>query len=249
MDLRSKVAAQVGAAPIEDLPDAWHWSRMVFNFDAILTPDHKHLLEMRVMGRYDAALARAVLEFAREHSEQIIAGDRPLVPLNGFTCPGWEFDTVTAVSPSVHDNHAQDDADLHTATWTLFPGYRCEFSGTETEDEAIHLFRRALQPTKLDRSPVPFLKMRYENTRTQSHSTGPDRGLAPLPVLLNELSLLHGAPGSWVEWENRLGDIFTAQTGTATALTLHAAPHERQATTEEVVSFAEKSVINPGETA
>jgi hypothetical protein len=200
---------------------------------------------MRVMGRYDAALARAVLEFAREHSARVTGSDQPLVPLEGFSCPGWDFDIVAAVGPGVHDNHAQDDPDLHKATHTLFPGYRCEFSGTETEDEATYLFRRALQPTKLDRDRVPFLRMRYDNTRTRSQSTGPDRGLAPLSVLLHELSLLDGAPGSWVEWENRLGEVMRAEGGTAPLLTLHTTTSgDRQITTEELLGFAERSVVH-----
>jgi hypothetical protein len=247
MDLTPKVAAQPGAAPIEGMPDAWHWSRLVFNFDAVLTPDREHLLEMRVMGDYDPDLARAVLAFGREASARIVDGGRPLVPLNGFSCPGWEFDTVAAVGPGVHENHAADDADLHAATWTLFPAFRCEFSGTETEAEAIHLFRLALRPTTLDRSPVPFLRMRYENSRTLGRSTGSERGIAELSVLLNELSLLDGAPGSWVEWENRLGDVFTARSGSAPALTLHAPGGERPLTAKELVDFAETSVLHPGE--
>jgi hypothetical protein len=67
------------------------------------------------------------------------------------------------------------------ATWTLFPGCRCEFSGTETEEEAIHQFRLALQPTRLDRDRVPFLRMRYDNTRPRSHSTGPTAASPPCP--------------------------------------------------------------------
>ncbi|WP_306316687.1 MULTISPECIES: hypothetical protein [unclassified Streptomyces] len=243
MDLTSKVAAQPGAEPIEDLPDAWHWSRMIFNFDAILSPDHQHLLEMRVMGRYDASLARTVLAFARTHSDRITQSGKPLIVLDGFTCPGWKFDTVAAVAPSVHDNHAQDDADLHQATWTLFPGYGCEFSGTETQDEAVHMFSRALQPTKLDREPSPFLRMRYDNTRTRSHSIGPDRGLAPLSVLLHELSLLNNAPGSWVEWENRHGDIHKATAETPTTLTLHNTTGEHPITTKDLLTLAEDSIV------
>jgi hypothetical protein len=246
-DLTAKVSAQPGAAPIDGLPDAWHWSRMIFNFDAILTPDHEYLLEMRVMGRYDATLARAVLKFAREHSTRIVGSGQPLVALAGFSCPGWEFDTVAAVSSDVHDNHAQDDPALHKATYTLFPGYRCEFSGTETKDEAVHLFRYTLQPTKLDREPAPFLRMRYANQRTKSHSIGPDRGLAPLPVLLNELSLLDGAPGSWVEWENRLGNVLKAEAGTAPALTLHTASGRREVTTDELLTLAEQTVTRADE--
>lgn len=244
MDLLSKVSSQPGATPIEGLPDAWHWSRMIFNFDTILSQDGEHVLEMRVMGRYDEDLARAVLRFARDHSAQITGSDRPLVALEGFSHPGWEFDTVASVSPDVHENHAQDDPELHKATFTLFPGYRSEFSGKESKEEAIYMFRRSLQPTKLDRAPVPFLKMRYDNTRTKSYSTGPDRGLAPLAVLLQELTLLDGAPGSHVEWENRLGEIWKAEFGAT--LTLATATSHREITTEELLPFAEQTITRAG---
>ncbi|GAA1412334.1 hypothetical protein GCM10009639_64490 [Kitasatospora putterlickiae] len=246
MDLTPNVAAQPGAAPIAGLPDAWHWSRAIFNIDAILTQDREHLLEMRVMGRYDAALAQAVLTLARERSTDITESDRPLVALAGLASPDWTFDTVAAVSPDVHDNHAQDDTDLHRATWTLFPGHSCEFSGTETQEEARHLFRLALRPTKLDRDPIPFLRMRYHNTRTRSHSVGPDRGIAPLSVLLNELSLLDGAPGSVVEWENRTGELLKVEAATDLLL-LRTTTGDRPITVNDLLALAEHSVFHADE--
>ncbi|MFE1507006.1 hypothetical protein [Streptomyces sp. NPDC058726] len=53
-----------------------------------------------------------------------------------------------------------------------------------------------LQPNKLDRTPVPFVKMRYDNTRTGSASKGDARGFAPLATLVRGLGLIEGASGS-----------------------------------------------------
>ncbi|MCZ4099380.1 hypothetical protein [Streptomyces sp. H39-C1] len=244
MDLTSTVSALPGATPVEGLPDAWHWSRAVFNFDAVLTPDKSRSLQMNVMGRYDAGLARAVLEFAREHSAEFAAGDRPLVAVGGFSYPGWEFDTIVAVGPAVHDYHSQALPELHQATLAVFPGYRNEFSGTETEDEAWERFRKMLQPTKLEREQVPFLKLSYTNTRTQGGSKGPDRVLAPLSRLLRELPLLEDAPGSHVEWENAAGEVSRAEWDTA--LTLSGASGKREITIDELLKYAEQNVTGAG---
>ncbi|MFF2808125.1 hypothetical protein ACFVT2_13195 [Streptomyces sp. NPDC058000] len=245
MDLTSKLAAQPGAEPVPGVPDAWHWSRMIFSFDAVVARDR--VLEMRVMGEYDPTLARAVLELARDHASQVLAGDRPLVALNGLACPGWDFDTVAAVGSEVHEYHGQEDADLHKATVALFPAWRQEFSGSETLAEARHQFDRGLQPTRLRRDPVPFLRMRYRNERTGSHSEGPDRGLATLDILRHELSLLPGSPGSHVEWENRLGAVYLAECGDA--LTVHGPDGASRTTGDDLVALADQSVLRPEEAA
>ncbi len=97
------------------------------------------------------------------------------------------------------------------------------------------------------RDPVPFLRMRYRNERTGSHSQGPDRGLATLDVLRHELSLLPGSPDSLVEWENRLGAVYRAESGTA--LTVHGPDGSRQTTGDDLVALAEQSVLRPEESS
>ncbi|MER6046037.1 hypothetical protein [Streptomyces sp. NPDC001793] len=245
MDLTSKLADQPGAEPVPGVPDAWHWSRMIFSFDAVVA--RGRVLEMRVMGEYDPALARAVLELARDRAEQVVGGERPLVVLDGLACPGWDFDAVAAVGPEVHEYHGQEDADLHKATVALFPAWRQEFSGTETLAEARHQFDRGLQPTRLRREVVPFLRMSYRNERTGSHSEGAERGLATLDVLRHELSLLPGSPGSHVEWENRLGAVFRAEC--AAELTVRGADGAQPTTGDALVALAEQSVLHPEEAA
>ncbi|MFE0703048.1 hypothetical protein [Streptomyces sp. NPDC058872] len=50
--------------------------------------------------------------------------------------------------------------------------------------------------------------MKYDNTRTRGGSEGDLRGFTTPDVLLRELELLEGAPGSFVEYENRHGDVW-----------------------------------------
>ncbi|WP_406716365.1 hypothetical protein [Streptomyces althioticus] len=91
-----------------------------------------------------------------------------------------------------------------------FPAYSCEFSGNETLDEAITRYR-TLGLTDLRRGPSPFLKTRYANTRTRGRSTDPGRGLADSDRLLDELRAIEGGAGSFVEFENRHGDVWRVE--------------------------------------
>ncbi|GAU65926.1 hypothetical protein SSP35_02_02950 [Streptomyces sp. NBRC 110611] len=212
MNLTAKVSGIPGAAPFGSLLGAWHWSpNPRFNFFAALDRDGEHLLQVNVVDACDHDLVRALLEFAREHAAEVIAVGRPLTLLEGFRHPGHDFDGVAIAAPGIHGYLAREFPDLHSVAYAVFPGCHSEFSGTESEEEAQERVRKMLRTTELDRDPVPFLKIRYENTRTKSKSTGLDRGLATLPVLLQELQLLQDAPGSFVEWENRHGDIWRAQ--------------------------------------
>ncbi|MEU6965005.1 hypothetical protein [Streptomyces chrestomyceticus] len=242
MDLTEKISGLPGAAPLDGVSDAWHWSpNPRFNFFAALTEDGKHLFQVNVMDACDQDLVRALLRFAREHSREATAPGRFLVPITGFSHPGYGFDTLASVPPGVHGYLAREHPDLHAVAYAVFPGYRSEFSGAESEDEARVRVRKMLRPTTLGREPVPFLKMRYDNTRTKSRSTGSERGLATLPVLLQELALLQQAPGSFVEWENRHGDIWQARWDEGLRLQGPSVP-DRPADSDGLLAFAEKTV-------
>lgn len=89
----------------------------------------------------------------------------------------------------------------------------CDFSRRESDEEAAFQVShpQGLRATRLDREPVPFLKMRYRNTRTSAESTNPGRALAKPPVLYRELELLECADGSFVEFENFRGEVWRAE--------------------------------------
>ena len=82
--------------------------------------------------------------------------------------------------------------------------------GTETLGEAITRYRM-LGLTDLGRSPLPFLKMRFTNTRTRGRSTNHGRGLADPQRLVTELRAIEGGAGSFVEFENRRGHVWRVE--------------------------------------
>jgi hypothetical protein len=205
MDPRDTLSAMPGAEPIRGLPDAWHWSpNPRFHFAAALTKDKAHVIQVNARDGYAEDLVRDLLAFVRERGEDVLADRRPLIPLVGFAVPGHDFDTAAVVSPAVHDRHARENPELHDVTYAVFPGWHYEFSGTETVTEARFRFGhpQGIPTAKLDREPVPFLRMRYQNTKTKGGSEGPDRHFAKPAVLWRELELLDGAEDSFVEFEN-----------------------------------------------
>ncbi|MFJ8189480.1 hypothetical protein ACIQ8D_06785 [Streptomyces sp. NPDC096094] len=212
MNPGSVLPAMPGAAPVPGLASAWRWSpNPMFTFTAALSTDGAHNLQVNVRGPYDEALVSALLAHARAHDDTFVGKGRPLVAIGDFHHDGTEFDTVGVAAAEVHGYHATENPELSAVTYAVFPAYVSEISGRENEEEAWGRFRKMLQPNKLDRTEVPFVKMRYDNTRTQSMSKGDARGLAPLDTLVRELELLDGAPGSFVEWENRHGAVWRAE--------------------------------------
>ncbi|MBZ6199900.1 hypothetical protein KVH17_09220 [Streptomyces olivaceus] len=211
MNPGSVLSALPGAASVSGLASAWRWSpNPMFTFTAALSTDGRHNLQVNVRGPYGEGFVTALLAHARAHGGTFVEQRRPLVAVGGFQYDGAAFDTVGVAAPEVHGYHAAENPELSAVTYAVFPAYASEISGRENEEEAWGRFRKMLQPNRLDRTEVPFVKMRYDNTRTQSMSKGDARGFAPLETLQRELGLLDGAPGSFVEWENRHGAVWRA---------------------------------------
>ncbi|MFG2417108.1 hypothetical protein [Streptomyces goshikiensis] len=110
-------------------------------------------------------------------------GSRPLTIAAGFSYGTYRFDAVAAAAPSVHGYHHGRNEALNEVVSAVFPAYQCEFRGDESPDEAVLRFKRMLQPTIISRPPAPYLRMRYENTRTDGGSVGPSRGFITHDVL------------------------------------------------------------------
>ncbi|MGH6655210.1 MAG: hypothetical protein ACRDVE_08390, partial [Actinocrinis sp.] len=164
MDLAAVISAMPNAAPLAGLPQAWHWDKAPgFDLAAALSSDGKYLFQLAALRSYDAGLVADALAFARQHeSELILSPDRPLALAEGFAHPGRSFDMVVAVGPGVHKFH-EKDGQLHDVTRSVFAAYRCEFSGTESEDDVYYRYSRAAgaTPNRLGREPRPTMKIRY----------------------------------------------------------------------------------------
>src|SRR5690349_15589737 len=126
VELASTFEAMPNAGRLDDLSEAWHWwTAPGFDFAAALSQDGKHVFQCYALESYDEGLVAAVLSFAREHENELVAApDRPLVVAEGFAHPGYTFDTVVAFGPTVHKYH-EDNRELHQATRAVQPAYRC----------------------------------------------------------------------------------------------------------------------------
>ncbi len=176
MDIEHAVAGIAGVEEFPDLPMAWRWSPMSrFVFSLALDSDDSWAYQVNVLDKFDEKLVRAVLTFARRH--RIGRGEhKPLTVVAGFAHGSYGFDAVAAVPPDVHGYHIGRNEELNEVVTDVFPAYACEFRGDETHGEAMQRFKRMLNPTVMPRHPVPYLRMRYENTKTRSGSLRTSRG-------------------------------------------------------------------------
>lgn len=204
MDIREVVTGFRDAAPLAGLDDAWMWAPApTLHFAGALSADGERLLQLNARDTFDKDLAVATLAFARAHEEEIVARNPYFGALDGFEAPGGHrFDSVLCIAPEVHAFYAYDRPELTPFVRLAFPAYSVEFAGDESLKEAITRFDR-MRPNNLGRDPLPFLKMRFANTRTLGRSTNKGRGFTDPRNLESELRELDGSPGSFVEFENR----------------------------------------------
>ncbi|WP_419995886.1 hypothetical protein [Streptomyces boninensis] len=209
LSLRDTVTGFRNAASLVGLEDAWYWSPAPgIDFAGGLSADGRRLLQMSARDTYGEELALAVLRFGREHEGVMFRENPHLGFMGGFTPPpGFAFDTVAATSPEVHNFYAYQMPELTPHVRVIFPAFSCEFSGTESPEEAYTRFDM-IRPNNLARGPHPFLKMRYINTKTRGRSVGSDRGFAEPERLYQELRDIEGGRESIVEFENRHGRVW-----------------------------------------
>jgi hypothetical protein len=245
VDLASTFSAMPNVTPLGDLPDAWHWGLAPgFDFAAALSEDRKYVFQCYALDSYDEDLVRAVLVFAREHGADLIAPpDRPLVVVEGFSHSGSKFDMVVAVSPTIHKYHAKENPEVHEVTRAVFPAYRCEFAGDETQEEAQYRYARAagVPVTRLTREPHPYVKMRY---RADTGRVIPKRGFAQPKTLVHELRTLDGRPDRFVEFENYRHEVWRVEWHDSWVVTGESAA-DRQLGIDELLEFVKASLYGP----
>jgi hypothetical protein len=212
VDIERTVSTFKGVEPFPGLAKAWKWSPTVrFTFALAMNQSGNGAFQLNCLDSFDADLVRSVLEFSRAHRLDAESAGAPLAAVPGFRWEPYSFDVVACASSAVHGYHAGRNDSLNDAVVAVFPAFTCEFSGTETVEEALSRFKRMLHPSVMSRAPAPYLRMRYENTKTGGGSIGPLRGFTTPDVLLRELRLLEEAPRSFVEFENFKGDVWRVE--------------------------------------
>lgn len=207
VDLAAVVKENPDAKPLPGIDGGWTWSAGRFHFAVAPAADGRHALQLNGRDAWDLDLAAAVLAFAHAHSAQVTAA-APFAVLEGFTPPaGAPFDCVAAVIPAVHRYLEFDHPEINEVTYAVFPAYRCEFSGLETEQEAAYRFDSMLDPANLRRPASPWVRLRVDNPKTGVSSIGTDLGITSADVLMQQLADLENADGAYVEVENFRTDI------------------------------------------
>ena len=237
--------------PLDGLPDAWTWTdtptARSYSFALALSADRGHVFECYAHNSFDEGLARAILEFARSHETELLAPPETLlVVAEGFSHTGYDFDTVVSVSPRMHHFH-QENPEVHQVTRAVFPSYRCEFAGTETEEEVEYRYTRAAgaQPNSWNRAPKPYLRMRY------LPEAGPaiaKRGFTTPKAVLRELTRLPDRDNGFVEFENWQNQVWTVTWQDAYVVTQDGSEVARL-DLDGVTEFAKDALLGPNRSA
>jgi hypothetical protein len=205
IDIAAVVQKFDDVRPLPGMEDAWTWAvEDMFAYALALTPDRAHAIQINFMGALEADLAVSVLSFARDRSGEVLSA-APFAVLEGYTPPassGVFFDTVAAAIPAVHRYHELEEPELNEVTYAVFPAYRCEFSGRETQKEAEDRFDKMIDVADMQRLPTPWVRMRYDNPKTGGASVGSELGLTWPDNLTSQLRQLDGAEGAYVDFEN-----------------------------------------------
>jgi hypothetical protein len=203
-DIADVVQGFAGVRPMPGMDACWTWSiPNMFTYGLALTTDGAHAVQMNIRGEADEELMISVLSYAREHSAEVLAAV-PFAVLEGFTPPAKSevyFDTVAAAIPGVLTYQKKQPA-LTDVTYAVFPAYRCEFSGRETQQEAVDRVGKFMRVADIRRMATPFLKLRYDNPKTGGGTIGTQMGLDHVETLMRELRYLEGADGAYIDFEN-----------------------------------------------
>lgn len=208
MSIESTVTRMPDVGEIPGVPQAWSWSIAGgwFRFWLALGSDGRHAFQMTSRDSHDEKLAAAVLEFSRANAAALLSA-APLAVVEGFSFPGYGFDCVSALIPTVAQLHQGEHPELTESVFAVFPAWRCEFSGDESEDEAGVRYDKVLDTPDLSRGPVPFLRMSYDIPAKGMGSVGGRRGLAVPETLMLAVSELSEAGRGFVECENFRGQV------------------------------------------
>jgi hypothetical protein len=245
VDLASAFSAMPNVSQLAALSDAWHWSMAPgFDFAAALSRDGRHVFQCYALDSYDEDLVASVMSFAREHADKLIGPpERPLVVAEGFSHQGYAFDTAVAFGPAVHKYH-EETPELWQATRVVQPAYRCEFAGDETDEETRYRYIRAagVNPTRLNRDPRPYLKMRH---KTASGRVIAERGFASPQLLVKEMRTLDDRPDRFVEFENYRHQVWLVEWADGRWSVTGGFTQPRRMEFDELLEFTKAIVYGP----
>lgn len=90
--------------------------------------------------------------------------------------------------------------------YLCIPMYRCEFSGSESEDEFKEMIQYLIPPFRWNRGICPKIRVYFDNPNTKA-GTDEAGALMKYPALLSEIESLSGVIGGFIEVANYKGEV------------------------------------------
>lgn len=163
------------------------------------------IFQLTVRDSVEDRLSECAYDFLLSNLKSI-SGSSPVSVFNGFVCAGWAFETMCVLNSSAHRSFVGEVPELHEFTFVVFPAYRCEFSGNETDKEIEFMRKNTVGTIDVRRSPSPKIKMWYKDVAKSAGSVGKDVKLDRVDSLRRVLRDISDDGESRVMIENYKGD-------------------------------------------
>ncbi|MCI0563347.1 MAG: hypothetical protein MN733_33140, partial [Nitrososphaera sp.] len=204
LDLARELS-QRNAVPFASIPGAFTFTdeTPAHRFANVVAPifNGEYCVVLSSRDYFDESLAAAVIDFVVKRASSLSA-ERPLVLLDGFTCPQYSFNAVAVLSPAAANRFEHENDVLNERAFVVFPIYRCELSGDESPELVDSIRHGLLASLDWKRSPCPKVTMAYRNRKNKA---GSRPRLTTLDTVLHEVDELYDSEGSWIELHNYAG--------------------------------------------
>jgi hypothetical protein len=200
------LAGITGIAPVLGLDNVWTWSIGRFRRLAFLDARGSTVFRMNTAGDIGSGLMEAVVRHTRTRWPADLLSPVTIVP--EFVCDGYGFDVLAIPRREVFVHDKNEFPELARVAIAIFPAFTCEFSGQESVEEATYRVSRALLIARMDRTPVPYLKIKYRNPAFGGLTKGKERYFMPYDALTREIRQLENVRDAYVEFETYTGRVW-----------------------------------------
>jgi len=162
-----------------------------------------HLILTMSRDYFDTNLATDIVGFMRAQRHELDSTTDFLV-VSGFASPGYLFDCLLILWPSMHRYFTGDSDSLHLHTLVALPIFHCEFTNSDTPDLVGLVRRKYVNSLDWDREPSPRVWIRYQNSITRS--VGKGLGLIKVEDSLVQIHRLEEDPYQFADVKNYLNE-------------------------------------------
>jgi len=166
-DFLMAILADFDPFPCEWASDAIIYSSSTpsYSYHAVVWPIDmtQYFAVLTARDSYTSQLARHVVKHVNSKGRQLNP-EAPITLLEGLTASkDIRFDTVVCLAPFVADHYEATDPHFSALCFRVFPAYRCEFSGTETQATLNAMVHETICTVDWNRKPQPKIRMQFKS--------------------------------------------------------------------------------------